>query len=292
MTNLPTAQALRPGFAWLEDDDRRVNPLLLLMPLGVSVETGSAELHRSFREGAVRHPTAGPVASGADGTGLSGGRYVVGPSPATPCLLAVIAILEQHELVALHPLVEPGVRVEGRFEDAVVLEPGVEAWVTLEMGGSIVTFYDTRFALHRATYTPGATGTWRLAAIATDAGPGGDDDTRAVKVPATVTDVLGNTVDLTKASYLLPTRYGPDDQAELRGTIAALREVTFLDAPCWQLDVVARLSLDAPCLELPVLVGRPAWKGRTAPRVGGICEANVRLQGYRDDLPFTTVTGA
>lgn len=277
-------------FLRLEDESRLANPLGLFQALAVDPTWLATSAKAALETGLPRHPVAGLTAAARDGTGLPGGRYVVGPDHEAPCILVVIAVGEPSRVVAFVPLLEPGVPVEARFVESTVLPGGVEAWTTIEKNGIEIRFYDTRFLLARAKYRPGKAALWRIAAIAIEAGPGGEDDTQKDVLPASVRDPLGNTIDLTGLSYFLPSISGPGDQAGVRGRIHAVREVRFAEKDAWEVDVLIPADMDGGLwLPLPTLVSRRAWTGRQPPLAGGFLEGVVHVQGYCEDVPFATL---
>ncbi len=170
---------------------------------------------------------------------------------------------------------------------STVMPDGNEAWTTVRIGDRELTFDDTRFCLCRATYVVDQMAPWRVSAIATDAGPGGEEDDSPSRMATQVTDVLGDRIDLSRMACLLTLPGDPGCLAFLRGPVRTVRPVRFAGIDAWELDVEVPLDPDSDeRLVLPVLVGRACWTGRKDPVQGGFLESVIRLQGYRSDIPF------
>ncbi|MBY0336374.1 MAG: hypothetical protein K2X11_07160 [Acetobacteraceae bacterium] len=211
-------------------------------------------------------------------------------------LCAIIEIAEDsNNLASLFPFVGRGVQTTATPREIRLLAGANEAILTLEVGGALVTAFDTSWADARTVYAPGRAVEVLLSGLALELRPA-LPETVEVALPDNLPEGLPGGrrhVRLDTGAWILPLADGTADHAQVQGLVRrveVLRPV--LGRPAWLLRVAALRPLGADegeehCLDL--LVTDRAWHDVKPPTPGqtvqGIAWLQCRIWGVTADFP-------
>ena len=224
------------------------------------------------------------------------GVHLSWPNGNQGLMLTLTIHTERNQLISLYPFYRGGTQIRATLDQVLVWESGVEAQVTVLIGDTPLTFFDTLFLNNRHLYKSGSSLAFILTGIAYAAEPAQQsevplpEDSELNQWIQISSDEHGNaaketvsTLSLEGAAILIPIKEWDADDYQFRGPVKEVGPVDEILGQSGWLVVVTVLrgvEEDAEDFDLKVLITERAWSGQTPPKVGQDISGTLWLQGF------------